>query len=424
MIRLGVELGAHAVRGVRVDGWPKSKTRAVDIESDLDRPDDAVRLLQEHLGTPRRIAIAVDLPLLLARRIRLPALSATERRQIIRLEPERFFAVRGEELIPAVREDDLVFAGREDLLGKWISALERIAPVDVVEPAPVSLARALSLSIDDAVVLEDRGTDGVCFLEIRGGRVSAARRLFGTIDDVADQLSALDSFGASAGPVYIDGWSDERLTNLTTRLPSITPMPLPSTGGVAPAFLAAYGVARQLTDGREHSSTLVPLSHARSIQRRRRREAAQAVVVFVACLTLALISFDASRERAARELDAELITLRQRAAPALALESRLQSLARRSETIRSIEAERNAPLEVLRALSRALPAGAFIQGVSVTGSQWQIEGYAPNATSVLAALGSKNEFRDVHFASAMNRAQIGSETYESFALAFRHGSPP
>ncbi|HYL22152.1 MAG TPA: hypothetical protein VEU74_10355, partial [Gemmatimonadales bacterium] len=145
MARLGVELAARTLRGVRVDGWPTPRTRVVEIPWDRDHPDEAVQVLGQHLGGARRIAVAVDLALLYTKRLKLPARPAAERRAILRLEPERFFAVRAEDMVPAVRaDDDLVFAAKEAPLATWVAALERLAPVDLVEPSPVALSRALA----------------------------------------------------------------------------------------------------------------------------------------------------------------------------------------------------------------------------------------------------------------------------------------
>src|SRR5881628_2971297 len=133
MARLGVELGTRTIRAVRLEGWPRPRTRAVEIAWDRESPDEAVQALGQHLGAVRRIAVAVDLPLLFTKRVKLPALPAAERRNMLRLEPERFFAVRSEDLVPAVRDDDLVFAAKETQLAGWVAALQRIAPVDLVE---------------------------------------------------------------------------------------------------------------------------------------------------------------------------------------------------------------------------------------------------------------------------------------------------
>ena len=71
------------------------------------------------------------------------------------MEHQRYFPVRGERIVASIREgSDLVFAAREQQLENWISAMERIGPVEIVEPAGHSLARSLSSSgLDNANVL-------------------------------------------------------------------------------------------------------------------------------------------------------------------------------------------------------------------------------------------------------------------------------
>src|SRR2546422_1581434 len=106
MARLGVELGTRTIRAVRLEGWRRVRAGAVEIAWDRESPEEAVQALGKHLGAARRSAVAVDLPLLFTKRVKLPALPAAERRRILRLEPERFFAVRADELVPAVRADE------------------------------------------------------------------------------------------------------------------------------------------------------------------------------------------------------------------------------------------------------------------------------------------------------------------------------
>src|SRR3989442_15025826 len=73
MARLGVELGTRTIRAVRLEGWPRPRTRAVEIAWDRESPDEAVQALGQHLGAARRIAGAVDPPLLFTQRGKLPA---------------------------------------------------------------------------------------------------------------------------------------------------------------------------------------------------------------------------------------------------------------------------------------------------------------------------------------------------------------
>ncbi|HEX4629042.1 MAG TPA: hypothetical protein VH137_09655, partial [Gemmatimonadales bacterium] len=218
MAQLGVELGSRAVRAVRIDTWPKARTRAVEIEWNRNAPDDLVEALRP-LGAARRIAVAVDLPLLYTKRVKLPTLPAAERRKILQLEPERFFAVRARDLVCAVSAtDDLVFATPETALAGWVAALEQLAPVDLVEPMPAALARALARArLRDAHILLDARDEGVGLVEIRGGRVAHARRLFGDLAAVARALAA----DAAPTTIYLSPWDDSRGRALQSLLPAV-----------------------------------------------------------------------------------------------------------------------------------------------------------------------------------------------------------
>src|SRR2546426_7607829 len=248
MARLGVELGPRAVRGVRLEGWFRRRARAVEVECDPDNPVEAVEALRQLLGRAHGIAVALDLPLLFIKQVKLPPLSEREKRDILRLEPERFFPVRAEELVPAVRGDDnLVFAAKEAPLATWVAALEQLGPVDVIEPGPVALARALAHvplkgqgAEGGAVVLFDEQRDGVGVVEIRQGRVSRARRVFGALDDAA---AVLRENGGAPRTIYLTPWNEDRVRMLGAVLPEAIVRPLPTVADVVGPFLPAYGAA-------------------------------------------------------------------------------------------------------------------------------------------------------------------------------------
>src|SRR5207245_4581959 len=218
MARLGVEVGPRALRGVRLDGWYRPRARVGEVECDPEHPAEAVEALRQHLGPAHRIAVALDLPLLFIKQVKLPPLSETEKRNILRLEPERFFAVRAEELVPAVRgDDDLVFAAREAPLANWVAALQELGPVDVIEPGPVALARALARAqLTAAVVLLDGQGDGVGVGESRAGRVTRARRVFRELEDAT---AALRENGVATGTIYLTPWNEDRVSVLGALLP-------------------------------------------------------------------------------------------------------------------------------------------------------------------------------------------------------------
>jgi hypothetical protein len=431
MTRVGLQLGAQHVRAVVLAGWPRRDVQSFEVPFDPEHPEDAIASLGPMLGAPARIAVAVDLQLLRVKRVTLPALPAAERRNILELEPERFFAVRGDEIVPAVRAGDgLVFAAATPALARWVAAIERIAPADLVEPTPFALARALAdVRVTDALVLFDGQDAGIGIAEIRDSRVVHARRLFGTVPHVAATLAADGWPGAGVTTVYLDPWSDERRAVLASICPGASLEPLPETGragrsGVPRAFAAAYGAAL----GAEHpppvAETLVSRAHGGAIRRRRLRALGAAAAACAAALVFAVTSIDSRRDREVESLNSATAALAVRAAPALAIQTELQTLARRASAVREIGAERPDPLRALRALSASLPPGAFTRQVRGSGADWQTDGYAPNASAVLTALGASRGFRDVHFLSATDRAQIANQQYESFALAFRYTPAP
>jgi len=431
MARLGVELGPRAVRGVRLEGWFRPRARAVEVECDPDNPVEAVEALRQHLGPAHRIAVALDLPLLFIKQVKLPPLSEREKRNILRLEPERFFPVRAEELVPAVRGDDnLVFAAREALLATWVAALEQLGPVDVIEPGPVALARALAHAQlrgggggggGGAVVLFDEQGDGVGVVEIREGRVTRARRVFGALDDAA---AVLRENGGASGTIYLTPWNEDRVRMLGAVLPEAIVRPLPTVADVVGPFLPAYGAALAIGGKPSFAGTLVSPELGARITTRWWRALGLAVATAVAAVVFAFASADAWRARATRGLEASLQALQQRAAPALALQNQLEALAREAQAIRQIERQRPDPLGVLLALSKQLPAGAYLRGMRWSGAEWQIDGYAPNASRLVAQLGAAPEFKEVRFLSATTRGALGDRTYESFALAFRYIPAP
>jgi hypothetical protein len=427
MTRVGLQLGVERARAVVVTGWPRRRSQAVEVPFDPERPDEAVDALRPLVGKARRIAVAIDVHLLRTKRVTLPALSAAQRRSVLQLEPERFFAVRGEEIVPAVRADDgLVFAVPATALARWVAAIERIAPVEVVEPTPVALARALATGlIRDALVFFDGGSAGIGVAEILEGRVMRARRLFGTGPQMADSLRADGIPAPGLAVAYLDPSSDERRAALAALSPSTPLEPLPTLGGgsrgggITGPFAAAYGAVLAMDNPLPVAETLLSPAHGAAIRRRRMRERGAAIACCVVAFVLAVLSLDNRQDRVLRGLESATATLSSRAAPALAMQTELANLGRRAGSLRAIDIEHPGPLRVVRALSAVMPSGAFVRQIHVDGADWQVDGYAPNASAVLAALGANAEFRDVHFLSATNQTRLANRTYESFALAFR-----
>ena len=408
---IGIEVDGGSLRAVRLDGRGGRRLRTIEVPWNPDTPTEAVRVLRESLGRADRVAVALRLPLLFAKRVRMPPMPAAERRRALRLEPQRYFPVRLEDVVVAVRDDDLVFAAREGSVSGWVRALEALGPVDLVEAGPVALARALGKGgITDALVAQDDRERGTGVIELRAGAVSGVRRLYGGPAEAAAVLA-----DGGQHPRFLSPWTEDRAQALMPR--GLALAPLPNVGAVPEAFLTAYGAA--LGAGQAQHPSLLPDEQRDQIVARRRRGLGVAVLAAAAAAVFLLGSLDARRARAAESLAAEVAALEARARPALELQEQLALLDRRALGVAEVAAARPDPLRALLAVTQRLPAGAYLKSLRFAGAEWQAEGFAPRAAQVTQALGSAPELDGVRVLAATNRSRTGEGTNESFALAFR-----
>lgn len=416
--RLGLELGRDAIRAVLASGWPRRSLRSLDVAWDPEEPGPAFAALRDTFGAVRQVCVAVDLALLRAKRVKLPALPGPERRRILGLEPERYFAVRGEELVFASRDsDDLIFAMSQSLLTSWMSALAMFG-VERIEPGPVALARALArVGVTDGLVLRGGEGRGVEALELRDGRLHNVRWLYGDLAPSASELAADSAAVDNVSGVYLDPWQEETARQLADRWPDREVKPLPGVADLGPAHLCAYG-ATLGTERAWRESLLTPELERQHRRRRRTRLIAAAASCAAAALFL-LSSLDADRAQAERQLDARIVGLRDRASGVLTLQERAAALSRQAQAISDIEAERADLLSTLLQLSRGLPADAWIRTIQAEPPDWYLDGWARDAAALIPLFENDPRFEDVQFRSATSRAQIGNETYDYFSLALR-----
>jgi Tfp pilus assembly protein PilN len=404
------------IRAVRLGGWGRNRLQTLELHWDPGQPAEAAAALRESLGQIGRLSVAVDLSFLFAKQVRLPPLTPEEKRRILTLEPERFFPVRAEELILALRaEDNLVFAARAAQLGTWLTAFETIAPIELVEPAAVSLARALGRAdATKATILMEQKDERVGILEVEAGRVHRVCRIG---SDPAELASAVAATSEETGQVYLRPLNGNRDWHPAAGARMASARELPSVAGVAPSHLAAYGAALGL--GGELDEAMLPADLARRITGRRRRSLALGVVACLLALVFALVSLDGFRSRTLRKLDAAIAQVRAPAEQVLALERQADTLTREARGVATMAAERLDPVAALAALTRRLGPGAHLTVLRSSGPDWQIEGYAREAAPLVARLEEDPLFEEVHFLSATSRTRLNGRVYESFSIALR-----
>lgn len=392
----------------------------MEIEWTGDSPVDAIAAVRERFGSASSVALAIDLDALFVKRVQLPPLPAAERRRILALEPERFFPVRGKALVVTVREDDdLVFAMPADVLEVWIGAAEALGPVDVVEPAPAAVARALARGgIQDARVVV-RGVDGrgTGVVDVADGRVVAARRVAGGMAGVVSALGP-----TLPGTMFLTPWSPELEQEASAALPGVALKSIPVTPSLAPGFAAAWGAAQGLRDGTELA--LTSEAHARRVARRRRTRVGVAVTALVAAAVFATGALGGRRARTLAELERQVALREDESSSVLSLVAEANALAREATTLSGLVAERGDPLEVLLAVTRVLPEDAYLRSVNGVGADWELTGYARDAARLIPLLEQSAGFVDARFRGATSRVQVDNRDFEAFSILVRWADAP
>jgi hypothetical protein len=374
--RVGVAITGGHLRAVALAAWGDRPRASAEAAWDPAHPAMAVAELAGRFGRVGRIALAIDLDSLHVKHVDLPPASPRLRRQMVAVEPDRFFPVQNERVVVGL-EGSVAFAMEQGTLDRWVEAFESWAPVESVEAVPIALARAVATS-GNATYAYPLGADSTGIIEIRDGALKAARNVIGA----AEHARAL-----------------------------------PMVPGVASGSLAAWGAARGL-DG-SLDSLLLTDSQRGTIERRRTRRVAGAAAACVLALGFALWALDRSRDDVLARLAAEQATLQGKAAPGAALQAQLATLDREEAVSQTVSSNRSDPLRVLAALGERLPRDVTVLNARAIGDEWRIDGTATNAAAILPALDGDPRFVNARFLAATARYREGGKTYESFSLAFR-----
>jgi len=122
MTRVGLELTGERIRAVTVGRWGNAPEKSFEIRWDPRAPRDAAALLRKELGDVESIALAIGIEFTHVKNVTLPPVSADERRKILTLEPDRFFAIDSENIVVATTDkSDLVFGADSAVVESWIA---------------------------------------------------------------------------------------------------------------------------------------------------------------------------------------------------------------------------------------------------------------------------------------------------------------
>ncbi len=378
---VGLELTGNRIRAITVSRLTNRALRRFDIPWNPAEPDRAVGLLRENLGAAGAICVAIGFDFLYPKHIKLPPVTAAEKRRMVALEPERFFPVSAPVIVSAgPGASDLVFATDAVTYERWITALVQWGPIQNVEASPAAFARAArSAGVPNGVYRMSSSDDSGNYVEISRGAVVSARR---------------------AGP----------------RGATVAAHALPDSGGVPGEFMAAYGAA--LGVGSSPGEMLVSEEMHRRLSGNRIRSLAIASVLVITAVGFALFSGLSARGRLQERIDSEVAALRPRAAMAEALQGRIARIGSASAAAKTAQGGMD-PLAVLGVLSKRLPRDVVVMSIRGTGDEWQISGTAKDAAAIIPALDSDPAIKDVRFLAGTSRFTEGRRTYETFSIGFR-----
>lgn len=380
----GVEIGLDVLRVVVRSG--RRGARALTMPYTPDTMDESVARLAATAGPVGNIGVAIGMAHLHVTQVQLPPVPHAARRQMLTVEPERWFTMAPETpaAIALTANGELAFAAHGALVDAWVTALQAWGPVVRIDAAPLAVLRAVQGSSRQTLTTSiEAGAQESGIVEIVDGSLRSARRL------------------ASAA------------THAPTMTVAVTP-PL------APDMDAAYNVALGASiagDGALATMLLTPTLERQFVGAARRRMAGW---LAAASLTAGALVWAAGASRASTlaTLDADLVTARTGATEGSGLALRAMSIDREMAAINTTLAARADIQGALAALGARLPRSAVAQRVRIVGTDWQVEGNAANASQVLAALAAEPQFERVRFLAPSNRFRDGTEDRETFAVAF------
>ncbi len=377
---VGVEIGAERVRAV-----VRSRTgtlRTYEMPFLRDRLSDMVTQLSLAAGDVRGIGLAIGLAHLHVKQVKLPPVAHVARRQMLAVEPERFFAVAqgAPTAVALTTEGDIALGADGAFVDALVKAFSAWSDVRRVEAAPMALARALKAAGTGAAIAAlDAGATEVGSIETRNGVLCSVRRAR------ANDLAA-------------------------------SPVSPPLAKDLDAEFNVALGAAIGF-DGEISTMLLTPALERAFVGAQRRRLTVWTSAALVAACAV-MMAAGISRDRLLNAIESDLATARKTSHTGATLALQAMAIDRELAAISTTTASRADVVAAMAALGARLPVEAVAQRVRVVGKDWQVEGNARTASAVLAALAAEPQFEKVRFLAPSNRFRDGAIDRETFAIAF------
>jgi hypothetical protein len=358
--------------------------------------------------------------------VALPPLGDAERARMLELEAERYFPVRGEEIIADAPKHGPVAAVRAAAAEALATRVEEtLGAVETLEPAPRAVVRAWA-ALDPAL----RGThfalltrDGPWWEVVvaHGSALLGYARLYGP--GAADAVAALAAAVREAPQpprVLVAGAAtgafEEVRAALAAEVPGVEPEARAELAHGVPAhFAAAVGLALAPAGG------LLPEAQRLRLRRGFRRRTAVWLAAVVAAGVLFIIADVATDARAASTLEQQTAAVQPQAEAAASDLERARRALATVEFTDSLAAARPDWVGVLGELGARLPDGAYVTQFRGRADEDNVEirGYAGRASSIVPLLEQSPRFREVESLETISRRTVGGVELENFSLRFQ-----
>ncbi|HEY0809056.1 MAG TPA: PilN domain-containing protein [Longimicrobiales bacterium] len=411
---LGLHVAPTFVTAAMVARRPLRRVITASLQIDETvAPSAVLEWLHLHFELPARVALTFDLAWASVKKPDLPALSPLERASVLRLQPDRFFVGADDSLIGVLPAGTAMQISAK-LVQQWITALNGWAPVESVEVAPVSYARALARHSPLRVGwLLGRVDRGFWLALVREGDVDTMRKSIGSVTEAAHTIAAGENNDL---PVVLTGdaivWQDE----LAALLPQNSISAMPEVCATTDVGVAAYGAALSLgvVPGAE---TLLPASVRAQATRRRRVGLAVALTAFVVAVGLLFSALNNARHRFEQRLDARIAKLQPAANATEQSLTEMRGIVGLMQAIAAADAERTSSVVALSRLAEILPRDVQLSSIRVHPTEWTIEGYTKNAAALIPMLEAAPEFEHVQMRGAVTRIENQGVARERFAIS-------
>jgi hypothetical protein len=369
-------------------------------------------------------------PLVELKMARLPRLSATERRDVLSREAEKYFAPGGQSIVVgAIRTNDpaieggfrqyAIFAVSDRIVDVVARAANEAGlTLESISPSPLCLAASTidRVGPSRATILACAYSDRLELTAVSSGTVVAIRRLSRecdteTIRDTIARMIAERRAQDERPEILVVGNSAHPLHSISEAEGS----PIDSLRDLMYRADAGSACMVQRTLGR--SVDLLPPEIS---SKRRRARWTRAAQNFAAALLLISVAFGSRVFLACRALQQERAVraqLASRVAAALPVQDTLRLLQREWILITDGDPKSRNRTQILATLSRALPADAVLRSVRMRGDSVFLVGISGSAEQVLAALRGVPGFSDSRFTAPVEQtATTDDAVTESFAI--------